>query len=239
MNQGGFSMVEVMVVATLTLLLAMLVTQAIQGGAQVARHQDAHRGRQEEIFLTVDTLRCDLARCGAYLQPLARSGGCQPILVMPPGEGWILLRGECRMDLSQTLVFGETVVTGIWDVGFWSAGDVVLLCAPDGSDWEEHRISALAGGRMELAEPAGRNWPPGTWALKLTRVQYCWDARTHRLSRGVNGGARHTLMEDVSYFDMEVRVRPWAVSYCLECGQREQVQGFVLLPQLERIRGGA
>lgn len=230
----GISMVEVMVVATLTLLLAVVVTQAIQAGAQVARHQDVYRGRQEEIFMTVDTLRCDLARCGSYLQPLARNGAFLPVLVMPSGEGWLLLRGEYRMDLSAPLAAGNREVAGAWDPGFWAAGDELLLADPDGLQWEEHRVASLEGGRMELVEPSRREWPIGTRALKLMRIQYQWDSRSHRLSRGVNGGARHTLMEDVSYFDMEVRINPWAVAYCLECGQRERVQGFVLLPQMDR-----
>lgn len=196
MKKGGFSLIEVLLVAGFSLLV---FAAAFEFFGITQRFFLKLKDAEEDslaIQAALGKLRIDLLRAGFGLEFAIRAGAVEGITAI---DSLVLLSQESRYLLAADCAAGERRVT-LEETSGLGAGDRV--CLADGVKAERLTISALEGNTVIVSEPLLYSYAlADARFILLEEVTYFFDERTSVLRRKVNASPAQPLLDNAGLFE--------------------------------------
>jgi len=225
----GFGILEMLVALSLGLGLLTVIIAHSADAARVGRKITGSQERLEAIFHTVDTIKCDLNKCGMRLQearqffplaPFAAAAGgfaCSYGLADEP-----LLEGALRGQMTLKIAANE----------FFKKDKALLIYNLSKQAWEMNEIADLSGGTLVLKNPLQNDFALSSTVVALKKVEYKYYPAQGVLKRKTDKGNFQPLLEEVSDFYVTFFPDANSVLYRIEVNKKEQVRGYIFLLNL-------
>jgi hypothetical protein len=227
--EKGFGVIEMVVALTVGLsLLAMVVSSAAESG-RVTRRMGRAQDRLESIFVTVDTIKSDLGKCGQRLQEAARDFGFFPFRMV--GSGFLLFYGTGSEPLTEDAA-GDDSSIRIAATALFPSGRTLLLYNSDLQACQWNEAAGTRNGKLLLRDKLKSGFPAGSEVVAVRQVEYRWDNQARILRRRIDGGGFQPLLEEVSDFYVAYFADSQSVLYRIEVDKKEQVRGYLFLANL-------
>lgn len=222
----GFSLVEVLVVLTLTLIIVSMIVSNVMETNRCGQKIIDNQQRLESIFHTVDTIKSDLTRCGMRLQEAADTFGFSTFEYTD--QSLRVLYGVAEEVLLEKGFPGESAIT-INRNDYFSSRKEILIYDSDRECYEFNLINKYDGDRLLLTYELQNDYSINSTAVVLKEVQYKIYEDQNILKRKVNRGYFQPMIEEVTDFNVTYYPESVSVLYRIEVNKKEQVRGYIFL----------
>ena len=225
----GFSIVEVLVAAAIGIGVLSIVIVNIAHSSTLSEKVVSHQQTLESLFHTVDTIKSDLSRCGMRMQEAARKFPVHSF--QNESRGFTLRYGVSNCRILEEAPKGSKIITIPGD-DFARKRKLVLLYSLAEDVFEINEIQSVSGNRIQLKNPMENNYPESSELVILKEIRLRYYPRTSQLKRKLDLGYYQPLIENVTDFSSTYFPESHSLLYRLEVNRREQVRGYVFLPNL-------
>lgn len=222
----GFSLVEVLVVLTLTLIIVSMIVSNVMETNRCGQKIINNQQRLESIFHTVDTIKSDLTRCGMRLQEAADTFGFSTFEYTD--QSLRVLYGVAEEVLLEKGFPGESAIT-INRNDYFSSRKEILIYDSDRECYEFNLINKYEGDRLLLTYELQNDYSMNSTVVVLKEVQYKIYEDQNILKRKVNRGYFQPMIEEVTDFNVTYYPESVSVLYRIEVNKKEQVRGYIFL----------
>lgn len=228
MNQG-FTLFEVLVATAIGIGILSIVIVNIAHSSTLSEKLISNQQNLESLFHTVDTIKSDLSRCGMRMQEAMEKFPIQPFI--HESKGFTLRYGisNCRI-LENAPVGTDTIAIPGDD--FARKRKLVLLYSLAESVYEFNEILSVTGNQIRLKRPLENDYPGSSELIILKEIRMRYYPLTCQLKRKLDLGYYQPLIENVTDFASTYFPESNSLLYRLEVNRREQVRGYVFLPNL-------
>lgn len=225
----GFSLIELLLALTLCLTVLSLVVVSMGQSVRLGKEITSRQNGLEALFYTVDRLKEDLVKCGMRFQEL-RSVWQVPV-IENTAHSIALTYGNVSTYLRQTARAGEDWIMVRDHIGF-KKNKMVVIYDPTFKSHEFYKIRNLKKGLVYLDGNLINSYPVNSVVILIRNITYRFFPKEQVLKRKVDSGYFQPLVEKVTDFHVSFFPANPAVLYRLEINKREQVQGYIFLPNM-------
>lgn len=222
----GFSLLEVFVTLTLSLVILSLVissvTQSIKHSKQITDNQQV----MESIFHTADTIRSDLTKCGMRLREVEKHFNIS--LFENSESSFKLIYGLQSEVLQENSYKGDQTVT-VCKNDYFKKRKMVLIYNIDNNIYEFNEIKEVDGNVLLLSDSLQNDYVKNSNIVVLRQVEYKLYFNQNVLKRKLDLGYFQPLAENVSDFSVTFYPESNTVFYRIEVNEREQISGYIFL----------
>ena len=225
----GFSLVEMLVVLTLTCLFSTVVIAHIVGANRCSQKIINNQQRMEAIFHTVDSIRSDLTKCGMKLREASVRFGFP--LFEHSEQSFKVLYGTWEEPLLTEGWYGGKEISVNRNDFFAKQKDILIYDAERGN-YEFNVIGGVSGNTLLLNYGLKNDYSKNSTAVVLKYVEYKIYPTEKALKRKVNNGYFQPLLEEVTDFHVQFYPESISVLYRFEINNKEQLRGYIFLPNM-------
>lgn len=225
----GFSLLEVFVTLTLSLVILSLVISSIAESTKYSKQITGSQNVMEAIFHTADTIRADLTRCGMRLHEAEKNFD---LSLFENSENSIkIIYGVQSEVVEEDAYKGEKNIT-IHKNDYFKKRKMVLIYNLENNIFEFNEIKEVDGHVLVLSHGLKNDYARGTDIVVLKQVEYKLYIKQKVLKRKLDRGYFQPLTENVSDFSVTFYPESNAVQYNIEVNGREQIMGYVFLTNM-------
>jgi len=225
----GFGILEMLIALSLGLGVLTVIIAHSADAARVGRKIASSQERLEAIFHTVDTIKCDLNKCGMRLQEARQFFALAPFTASAGGFACsygladeAMLEGALRGQMTLKIAANE----------FFKKDKVLLIYNLSKQSWEMNEIADRSGGTLVLKNPLQNDYALHSVVVALKKVEYKYYPAQGVLKRKTDKGNFQPLLEEVSDFYVTFFPDANSVLYRIEVNKKEQVRGYIFLLNL-------
>jgi len=185
--------------------------------------------RLEAIFHVVDLIKVDLGQCGMRLKEARQLGAITPFA--SAAGSFICTYGLADEHLLDNAVKGQQSLKIAANEFFKSSRDVLIYDLASQA-WEMNEIKSRQDGALVLKNPVQHDYPINSMVVALKKVKYKFYPAQRVLKRKTDKGNFLPLLEEVTDFYVTYFSDAHSVLYRIEICKKEQVRGYIFLPNL-------
>lgn len=225
----GFSLLEVCVALTVTMVVLSIVIAGVTDSTRYAQKIADNQQVLESVFFTVDTVKSDLTKCGMRLQEAARQFDIS--LFKYTDTSFQLRFGVASEFLEQAAAKGEKTVE-ITPNDYLKKKRKVLLYDMAHDCWEFNHVSRVEGDLLTLTGRLKNDYSRDTRVVVIKEVAYKLYAGDRVIKRKVDKGHFQPLISNVSDFYVTFFPESNSLLYRIEINNREQVRGYIFMSNM-------
>ncbi len=226
---GGFSILEVIVVLTLSLGIFGAVFNSVVASTHHAKRILTNQEVLESIFHTVDTIKSDFTKCGMRLQEAGNHFGIE---LFQSEEQWCkVVYGLGGGVLSESAFAGNTFIQISGD-DFIKGKRKIILYNIEDNVYQFNNIQETSGDRAVLSEPLTADFDRNSIVVALKEVEYKFYGKQGCLKRKTGQGNFQPMVENVTDFYLKYYPETCSILYRLEVNHKEQIRGYIFLTNM-------
>ncbi len=228
MNEG-FSIVELLIVLTISFTIFGMVISNITEGMAVTEKITSKQQLLESLFFTVDTIKNDLTKCGMRLQDAKKIFNLT--LFSNTDSSFRITYGLASDELKKNCYIGDEVVEVV-NRNFVKKGRKILIYDPDSRQSEIARVKKTENFNILLDSPLKKEHLKHSIVIPLKEIEWKLYKRGKTLKRKIDKGYFQPVIEGVTSFYVSYFKESNSVLYKLEINNREQVRGYIFLSNM-------
>lgn len=229
MMNSGFSLIETIVVMTLSLGVLAMVLGNIATSTHHSKRILTNQEILESIFHTVDTMKSDLTKCGMRLQ---QANEYFKLNLIQVDEAWFkVIYGLGGGTLKEPAYTGDTTVRLAGDDYSRSKRRVILYNIRD-NIYQFNDITDVSGDTISLAQELTADFDTHSIIVILQEVEYKLYPKEGCLKRKTGRSYFQPMVENVTDFYVKHFPDSCSVLYRLEVNHKEQIRGYIFLTNL-------
>ncbi|MEN8223054.1 MAG: hypothetical protein ABFR36_07320 [Acidobacteriota bacterium] len=228
---NGFSIMEILIVITISFAIFGIVMSNITEGIAVSRKITTRQQVLESLFFTVDTIKNDLTKCGMRLQEAAELFDIP--LFSNTQSGFKVIYGLASDELMENCYKGDNRIE-VTGNDFVKKGRKILVYDAVSKRHEFIRIKKVDGNSLLLDSPMRSDHLKHSVIIPLKEIEMKLYKKERTIKRKVDRGYFQPVIEGVTDFYISFFDDSNSVLYRLEIDGKEQVRGYIFLSN----RGG-
>ncbi len=226
---SGFSLIEMIIVLTLSLGILALVFSNVVASTQHSKRILTNQEILESIFHTVDTLKSDLTKCGMRLQ---QANEFFKLDLFRSQDAWFKVTyGLGGGTLKEPAYAGDTTIRISGDDYSRSKRRALLYNIID-NVYQFNDITNVNGDAITLAEGLIADFNTNSVMVILQEVEYKLYHKQACLKRKTGKGYFQPMVENVTDFYLKYYPDSFSVLYRLEVNHKEQIRGYIFLTNM-------
>ncbi|MEN8153580.1 MAG: type II secretion system protein [Acidobacteriota bacterium] len=226
---SGFSLIEILVVLTISFTVLTVVITNITEGISVSNKVTSKQQVLESLFFTVDTIKSDLTKCGMRLQE-AKKYFDLPLFNHSENSFKTTYGVASEFIKEDAFCDEESVKTG--KNLFFKKGEKVLIYNLEEHKYELNQIKNVKGSSVILKEGLKNDYIHGSTAVILKESEFKLYKNQNILKRKTGKGYFQPLIEKVTDFYITYFPDANSVLYRIEVNNKEQVRGYIFLTNM-------
>lgn len=226
---SGFSLIEILVVLTISFTILTMVITNITEGVSVSNKIITKQQVLESLFFTVDTIKSDLTKCGMRLQEAKKYFNLP--LFKHTGNSFKTTYGVASESVTDDIFCGESSVKTGKNV-FFKTGAKILIYNLDDQAYEMNQIKKVTGNSVILKNDLKNDYLKGSTVIILKECEFKLYKNQKILKRKSGRGYFQPLIEKVTDFYITYFPDANSVLYRIEINNKEQVRGYIFLTNM-------
>jgi len=223
---SGFSILEILVVITISFAVFGIVISNITEGITVSRKITSRQQILESLFFTVDTIKNDLTKCGMRLQEAAELFDIR--LFSNNESGFKVVYGLASDELMENSYSGDNKIE-ITGTDFVKKGRKILIYDAVSRIYEFVRVKKVIGNSIILYARLKNDHMKHSVIIPLKETEMKLYKKDKTIKRKVDRGYFQPVIEGVTDFYISFFKDSNSVLYRLEINKKEQVRGYIFL----------
>ena len=223
---SGFSLLELMVVLTISTAMFGIIISGITEGISVSRKITSRQQELESLFFTVDTIKNDLTKCGMRLQEASRLFNFRSFT--NTSSGFRVIYGLASDTLTANSYKGDDAVEVSTD-GLSEKGRKVIIYDTAAGEYEVAKIKKCEGTVLTLDSPLKKDHRMHSTLIPLRETEIKLYKKQKMIKRKSDNGYFQPMIEGVTDFYISFFDDSNSLLYRLEINNREQVRGYIFL----------
>jgi len=226
---NGFSLVEVLVVITISFTVFGMVVSNITEGIALSGKVTSRQQLLESLFFTVDTIKNDLTKCGMRLQEASSLFDLN--LFSHTQSGFKVIYGLAADELEENCYKGdrEIEVTGS---DFVKKGRKLLIYDAVSQRHEFTCAKNVKGNTIMLESSLKNDHMKNSIVIPLKEIEMKLFKKEKTIKRKIDRGYFQPVIDGVTDFYLSFFEDSNSVLYRLEINKKEQVRGYIFLSNL-------
>ena len=226
---GGFSIIEMIIVLTLSLGVLAMVLGNVVSSTQQTKKILTNQEVLESIFHTVDTMKSDLTKCGMRLQ---QANEFFKLELIKAEDSWFrVMYGLGSGTLKEPAYTGDTTIRVAGDDYSRSKRKLILYNIID-NVYQFNEIANVSGNVITLAEALTVDFDTNTVMIIIQEVEYKLYEKQACLKRKTGKSYFQPLVENVTDFYIKYFPDSYSILYRLEVNRKEQIRGYIFLTNM-------
>lgn len=226
---SGFSLIEILVVLTISFTILTVVITNITEGVTVANKVTTKQQVLESLFFTVDTIKSDLTKCGMRLQEAKRYFDLP--LFKHTESSFKTTYGIASEPITEDAFLDEKSIKTDKNL-FFKKGVKILIYDPDEQKYEMNLIKDVTGSTVLLKKGLKNDYLQGSTAIVLKECEFKLYKNQNILKRKAGRGYFQPLIEKVTDFYITYFPDANSVLYRIEVDNKEQIRGYIFLTNM-------
>ena len=223
---SGFSVLELLVVLTISFTIFGMVMSNITEGIAVSRKVSTRQQVLESLFFTVDTIKNDLTKCGMRLQEAASLFDFK--LFTHTQSGFKVIYGLASDELEKHSYPGDKIIE-VTRKEFVKKGRKILIYDTFSRQFEFSRVKKVEGYSLILESGLKNEHLKNSIVVPIKEIEMKLYKKTKIIKRKIDKGYFQPVIEGVTDFYLSFFEDSNSVLYRLEINNREQVRGYIFL----------
>ncbi len=226
---NGFSIIELLVVMTISLVIFSLVISNLIEGIEIGKKVTSRHKLLESLFFTVDTIKNDLTKCGMRLQEASSIFNLQ--LFSHSDSGFKIIYGLDEGVLLENSYIGDNKIE-ISKEKIVTKGTKILIYDPIGKQYEFSEVKKISGQSLLLKFELKKEHLKHSIIIPLKEIEMKLYKKQKVLKRKIDKGYFQPVIEGVTDFYISFLNDSNSVLYRLEINNREQIRGYIFLSNM-------
>ena len=223
---SGFSIIEILVVITISFAVFGIVISNITEGITVSRKITSRQQILESLFFTVDTIKNDLTKCGMRLQEAAELFDLT--LFSNNESSFKVIYGLASDELMENCYSGDNIID-VTSTDFVKKGRKILIYDAVSRIYEFVRVKKTNGNSIVLYSRLKNDHIKHSVIIPLKETEMKLYKRDRAIKRKIDRGYFQPVIEGVTDFYISFFEDSNSVLYRLEINGKEQVRGYIFL----------
>lgn len=228
----GFTVIELLVSLTITTIIMCTVLTSVSGSTALNRKINKNQENLEAIFLTVDTMKSDLSKCGMRLKD-QRDAYCSSLFT-PLKSGFSIKFGSACLFNTVEAEKGAFIIPV--EKNTIRAGKSTLFIKNNLSgECFTAEAKSINSRSVRLNSPLRSPIPAWCSIILVKTIEYKYCKSSETVKRKINRGHFQPLLSNVTDFYINYYPDTLSVLYRLEINKKEQVRGYIFLNNMVRM----
>ncbi len=223
---SGFSLLEILVVITISFAIFGIIISNITEGIGVSRKITTRQQVLESLFFTVDTIKNDLTKCGMRLQEASELFNIE--LFSNTQSGFKVVYGLASDELMENCYSGDNRIE-VTSTDFVKKGRKILIYDAVSKIYEFVRVKKVEENSIILDSRIKNDHIKHSVVIPLKETEMKLYKKDMAIKRKVDRGYFQPVIEGVTDFYISFFEDSNSVLYRLELNRKEQVRGYIFL----------